>query len=119
MVAEFVEELGASAETGQLARLIVSELATNALEFAPGADYRVSAERSDDPERVSITVRSVGQTGDVPDHGKFPANEGGRAAMRNRGLAIVHTVSDSVSTVANGDGTIDITAVLAIDIQAT
>ncbi len=114
LVADFVAEQGASTESSEIARLIVSELATNAVEFAPDTDYAVAAERTGEAEQILITVRSMGEPSDVPGHGRFPADTEGRIATRHRGLAIVHAVSESVSTSANDDGTIDITVVLAI-----
>lgn len=114
LIADFVAEQGASTESSEIARLVVSELATNAVEFAPDTNYAVAAERAGEAEQISITVRSMGEPDDVPGHGRFPVNNEGRIAARHRGLAIVHAVSESVSTSANDDGTIDITVVLPL-----
>ena len=114
LVADVLLDQAVPAEPVERARLVVSELASNAIEFAPGADYTVTLERATSATAVSITVRSRAVRTDVPGEGTMATDEPGDLVLRGRGLAIVRTLSESVTVSENRDGTIDITATLSV-----
>ncbi|HEY7628024.1 MAG TPA: ATP-binding protein [Ilumatobacteraceae bacterium] len=109
-VLHWLREAGADQPTLERAALIVSELATNALEASPGSVYQVHVTRAD-TDHVAISVRNKTK-GTVP-----PTQDQWRTAdptaLRGRGLAIVKSLSEDV-TVDNHDGNVVVTARLRL-----
>ena len=112
LVADFTAKLGADLETIQRAQLVVSELATNAIQFASGQPFTLSLRRSNNA--VSISVTSVGAASDIPRDGVFPPLIEGRLAVTRRGLAIAHAVCRIVDAVEHDDGTVTVTGELEL-----
>lgn len=91
------------------ARLVVSELATNAIQASPGRRYglvvHVASDRS-----VVLQITSTG------DHDALPSRDAWGpetvTAVRGRGLLIVGTLSDEVEIAQPASGTVVITATL-------
>lgn len=112
MVADTLSGAFVAAESIERARLVVSELASNAIEFAPGVDYTVTVECAERAIAFSITVRSRADLADIPADGTLATDEPGHLVLRGRGLAIVRTLSQSMTFSQNPDGTLDIVAVI-------
>lgn len=92
------------------ARLVVSELATNAIQFSPGSPYTVGVELTADRRTTTLAVRSVGTAKDIP-LGTLPTDDpDGRLGSSGRGLKIVRAMSGSLDVVDNRDGTISVVA---------
>ena len=101
---------GADEDAKQRAALIVSELATNALEASPGRTYRVQVELVDD-DLAMISVRNPAGRGLPPDRERWkPADP---SALRGRGLAIVDSLSEGV-TIDSDSGEVVVTARLRL-----
>jgi anti-sigma regulatory factor (Ser/Thr protein kinase) len=92
------------------AELVVSELASNAVQAAPGAPYRVRV-TLDSEDAVVIALTSEGS-----DEGSLPPREqwgpSTVLAETGRGLLIVDRLSDSVLVQRPGAGQIVVTATL-------
>ena len=105
-VLAWLSALGADQDTKDRAALIVSELATNALQASPGRTYTVTVARVDEQHAV-ISVRNA-ESATVP-----PRPENWRPAdgssLRGRGLAIVSALSERV-TVDSKAGEVVVTA---------
>ena len=115
-VIEWLGRLGADDDTRERAALIVSELASNAIQAAPGRTYSLQLALEDDG-CASISVRNH-PTGTLP-----PARESWRRqratqlrnlAPRGRGLAIVDSLSEDVTVEQHGDDVV-VTARVRID----
>lgn len=91
---------GADEATLQKAALIVSELATNALQAAPGQTYRVSIGLVD-AECAEISVRNQANGARPPDRDRWRFAD--RSSLRGRGLAIVSSLSEDVTVDADHD----------------
>ncbi len=105
-VLSWLDERGADEGVKQRAALIVSELATNALQASPGQTYTVQVCFVDD-DHAAISVRNH-TSGDRPparEHWKLTD----RSSLRGRGLAIVKSLSEDV-TVDGDQGEIVVTA---------
>ncbi len=100
-VVDFLTECGADDQTVERASLITSELASNAIQAAPGTFYQLAV-RIVDPNAVSLSVRNRSA------HGTFPPPKANwrpvdELAIRGRGLAIVESLTDEVSVVVEGN----------------
>lgn len=100
-VVDFLTECGADSETVERASLIASELASNAIQAAPGRTYQLAL-RLIDPNAVSLSVRNHTSGGRVPPERSQwrPADD---QAIRGRGLSIVDSLSDEVTVEVGGD----------------
>ena len=99
-VVDFLLELGANSQTVERASLIASELASNAIQAAPGVPYHLRI-RILDPNAASLSIRNHTGGGLPPAHDKWrPVDE---LAMRGRGLSIVDSLSDEVSVEVDGE----------------
>jgi len=91
------------------AELVVSELASNALQASPGAPYRLCV-AIDPDESVVIALTSEPSEGGPPPRGQWgPANV---LAATGRGLMIVDELSDAVHVQHPPGGKIVVTATL-------
>jgi len=91
------------------AELVVSELASNALQASPGAPYRLCV-AIDLDESVVIAVTSDASEGGLPPRAQWgPSNV---LAATGRGLMIVDELSDSVQVQRPRGGKIVVTATL-------
>lgn len=99
-VVGFLLECGASSTTVERASLIASELASNAIQAAPGVPYQVRV-RIVEPNAASLSVRNHGHGAVPPAHDNWrPVDE---LAIRGRGLSIVDAMSDRVTVAVDGD----------------
>jgi anti-sigma regulatory factor (Ser/Thr protein kinase) len=103
---------GADEATKQRAALIVSELATNALQASPGRIYAVHVAPIDH-QRVLISVRNHSSGGMPPDRAQWHVAH--PSSLRGRGLSIVSALSDDVS-VKNDRGEVVVTARMRCDL---
>lgn len=101
---------GAGDDARQRAALIVSELATNALEASPGRTYRIQVALVDD-DMATISVRNPAANGLPPDRDHWKLAE--PSALRGRGLAIVDSLSEEV-TIDSDSGDVIVTARLRL-----
>ena len=86
---------------------MVSELATNAIQASPGANYGIRVSLDDD-RCVVLRVTSASERGRPPPRGAWgPATA---FAIRGRGLMIVGELSDHVDVQQAGEGTVVVTA---------
>jgi anti-sigma regulatory factor (Ser/Thr protein kinase) len=92
----FLASHGADAECQERACLIVSELASNAIEASADAVFAVQVALDDAAPRATITVTNARRTTDktVPDRERWGPTT--PLARRGRGLAIVDALSDDV-----------------------
>ncbi len=105
-VLAWLSGLGADEATKERAALIVSELATNALQASPGHTYTVRVARDDD-QFASITVRNRTTGGRPSPRDRWHFAD--RSSLRGRGLAIVTSLADEV-TVDDHEGDVVVTA---------
>lgn len=98
-VVDFLTECGADSQTVERASLIASELASNAIQAAPGKPYELCVSVVD-PNSASLSVRNH-TSGPVP-----PPQSSWRPvddlAIRGRGLSIVDSLSDEVTVEVDG-----------------
>lgn len=113
-VADFLRDHGTSDQVVELARLIVSELASNAVQFAPANDYSVVVEVDTTAGAGAIGVRSAGSASLISGRDLDELDSPGDLALRGRGLGIVRTVSDGFHVVDDGDGTVTVTATIML-----
>jgi len=110
----WLSEWDADEATKDRAALIVSELATNALQASPGRAYTVRVVLDDD-EYVSISVHNLASGSRPPARDRWHFAD--RSALRGRGLAIVTSLADEV-TVGDGDqGEIVVTARIRLPLR--
>jgi anti-sigma regulatory factor (Ser/Thr protein kinase) len=96
---EWFTAQGFPPEAVERARLVVSELATNAIEAAPGANFEVTVRmEGDGVAALAVTNPSAG-TRPPPRSAWGPAEP---LALRGRGLAIVAALADAI-TVSDDD----------------
>jgi anti-sigma regulatory factor (Ser/Thr protein kinase) len=109
-VVAWLQSCGADDESRDRATLIISELATNALQASPGKEYRILLERVDG-QLASITVenRTNGSYPPAPEQWK-PVD---RSALRGRGLGIVRSLSENL-TVGGDDQHVAVTATIRL-----
>ncbi|MGF1597963.1 MAG: ATP-binding protein [Acidimicrobiales bacterium] len=86
------DELRLDDERRQSIELVVSELATNAVQAAPDHDFEIRA-RHDAPDLI-VTVVNRALEVDIPDRVDWRADNA--LARRGRGLGIVDLLADSV-----------------------
>lgn len=79
------------------AQLVLSELISNAVDASPGEPYRVAASIQDDHVSLEVTNSSAA---DLPSRQEWGPDD--VLALRGRGLAIVHTLSDTVEVMTTG-----------------
>ncbi len=91
---------GADEAAKQRAALIVSELATNALEASPGRTYRIQVALVDE-DMAMISVRNPAGNGLPPDRDRWKLAD--PSALRGRGLAIVDSLSEEVTVDSDSD----------------
>lgn len=99
-VVDFLLECGADGQTVEKASLIASELASNAIQAAPGVPYHLRI-RIVDPNAASLSVRNHTSGGAVPTPDRWRPVDA--AAISGRGLAIVDSLSDEVTVEVDGD----------------
>ena len=105
-VVDWLNDVGADRETTERASLIASELATNAIQVAPGVPYQLRA-RAMTRNTAAIAIRSRSAGAVPPPRGSWrPVDD---LAIRGRGLSIVGALSDEV-TVETDDGDVVVTA---------
>ena len=93
------------------AELVVSELATNAIQASPGVAYALRVEFTDDGS-VVLAVTSYAQNDAPPPREAWgPASA---RAPRGRGLLIVDGLTDGVAVERPSDDTIVVTATFRI-----
>lgn len=106
---------GADSDAQERAALVVSELAANAVQAAPGRRYQVRA--AWDGGHMVVTVHNA-TDGDRPPV-RSTWGQVDALAPRGRGLAIVDALADRVDVAERGDGSIVITARLRVGGIAT
>jgi anti-sigma regulatory factor (Ser/Thr protein kinase) len=107
-VQAFLSDNGVADEVIERAKLIVSELATNAVEASPGRDYRLSV--AVDADRVIIRVRNRAPGGPLPPRTEWGPDS--LLALRGRGLHLVAALADEVG-VHEQPESVEVTAVIA------
>ena len=115
-VIEWLGGLGADNDTRERGALIVSELASNAIQAAPGRTYSLQL-ALEDHGSASISVRNH-PTGTLPPARDSwrpqPATQVHHLAPRGRGLAIVDSLSEDVTVEQHGHDVV-VTARVRID----
>ena len=106
-VLAWLSDLGADEATKERAALIVSELATNALQASPGHTYTVRVARDDD-QFASIAVRNHTSGARPPARDRWQFAD--RSSLRGRGLAIVTSLADEVTVDDDDEGDVVVTA---------
>lgn len=109
-VVTFLHAHDMPAAVQEWARLVVSELATNAIQFSPGKAYTVGVELTADRRTATIAVRSVGTPTDIPAEALPTSDANGQLQSSGRGLTIVRAMSASLDIVGHGDGTVSVIA---------
>lgn len=107
-VQAFLGDNGVADDVIERAKLIVSELTTNAVEASPGRDYRLRV--AVDTDRVIIQVRNR-TPGELPP----PRTEWGPDSLlapRGRGLHLIAALADEVG-VDEQPESVEVTAVIA------
>lgn len=99
-VVDFLLECGANGQTVERASLIVSELASNAIQAAPGVPYELLL-RIVDPNAASLSIKNRTRGGVPPAQPTWRPVDG--LALRGRGLSIVDSLSDEVAVEVDGD----------------
>lgn len=99
-VVDFLLECGANGPTVERASLIVSELASNAIQAAPGVPYELHL-RIVDPNAASLAIKNRTNGGFPPAQQTWRPVDG--LAVRGRGLSIVDSLSDEVNVEVDGD----------------
>jgi anti-sigma regulatory factor (Ser/Thr protein kinase) len=111
-VVAWLAECGADEATRERGALIVSELASNALQASPGTPYAIHLSR-ESARTVNLAVSNRNAQGPLPNHEQWhPADV---LSLRGRGLSIVDSLSEQV-TVDQHDGAVTVTARLRIDL---
>ncbi len=109
-VADLVASAGADPESVERARLLVSELITNAVEASPGEPYELDAtvERA----LLTVEVRNRARSRDLPPENQWHPDD--VLAARGRGLSIVKALADQVSVRELDGGWLAVTATLPL-----
>src|SRR3954447_11431071 len=108
-VGAILAERRLSVDVRERAELVVSELASNAVQASPGAPYRIFVAIESD-ESVVIALTSEASQGGPPPRAEWgPANV---LAATGRGLLIVDELSDDVNVQRPTGATIVVTATL-------
>lgn len=104
---EWIEGHGADPDACQRAELIVSELASNAVQASPGMPYRISAQRIDDERYDLVVVNTLDDADAVPPRDEWGPDD--VLATRGRGLVIVEALAEQIS-VEQGAGSVTVRA---------
>lgn len=107
-VAEWLIDKGTSRDLCERVALVLSELATNAVQASPGVPYNVRV--STDEGAVTVAVTSKTLPGRSPPRDSWGPPT--LLATRGRGLLIVSEISDEVVVDLPSDDTVVVTAVL-------
>jgi anti-sigma regulatory factor (Ser/Thr protein kinase) len=115
-VRRHLDELGADTTICERAELIVSELATNAVEASPGQQFRLVVEvgtshQHQQPTMSEIVIRVENPWTGGPLPGVDPHRAIDAQAPRGRGLHIVRTLCDSFR-IEQQNGTVQVVAAL-------
>lgn len=110
-VGDFLTEHGADGQTVERAALIASELASNAVQAAPGHTYQLALYLVA-ANAVSLSIRNHTTLGNVPPD-KPQWRPVDNLAIRGRGLSIVEQLCDEVS-VELDDDTVTVTALFRL-----
>ena len=98
----------ADGDTRSRAALVVSELASNAVQASPGRDFRVALRRT--PVGVRITVANRAPDAELPDREDWGPDD--VLAPTGRGLAIVDALCFNVVIETSADGDVCVEAEL-------
>ncbi len=99
-VVNWLSECGADGQTIERASLITSELATNAIQAAPGQPYQLRASTVE-PNAASLSIRNRTSNGGPPPRADWrPVDD---LALRGRGLSIVESLADEVTVELDDD----------------
>ena len=107
---DVVEVLGTHLSEQDLldrAELVVSELATNAIQASPGSAYSVHVSLAADGSVVLAITSYIERDGPPPRSAWGPASP---QALRGRGLLIVNALTDEVDVRRSAAGTLVVTA---------
>ena len=108
-VVGWLDERGFDTDLQDRAALVLSELATNAVEAAPGNPYEVSVSQPDEQSAVvAVTSRTEYEQPPPREHWR-PTS---LLAPRGRGLMIVDEVADAVHVDTSNSDTVVVTATL-------
>ncbi len=100
---------GLGTDLQQRAALVVSELATNAVQVSPGSDYSIQLSIDHDQAAViEVTSHTSYEMPPPREHWGPPS----RLAPRGRGLMIVSEVAEDVAIDVPNDDTVVVTATL-------
>lgn len=98
--AHWLASHGAPAELISRAELIVSELATNAMEAAPGEPFSIGLRSLDDDDAGFVLTVANGSDGaTIPARDTWPIAD--PLTAQGRGLAIVASLADGVEVTRN------------------
>jgi anti-sigma regulatory factor (Ser/Thr protein kinase) len=95
-------------EERQIAVLVLSELATNAVQASDGSDYQVAYQRIDG-HSIEVSVANWVGRSTIPPRQHWGPDD--PLARRGRGLEIVESLADSVAT-ENADDMVRVTVCL-------
>ncbi len=110
-VVGFLKEHVPDEDLHERAELVVSELATNAIQASPGVAYGLRVELTGDGGIVVVLTSSTPGDGPPPRESWGPAYA---TATRGRGLLIVDGLSDGVVIERPTDNTIVVTATFRV-----
>ena len=99
---------GASADLCERVALVVSELASNAVQAAPGRPYELRVGPGREPGTVTVSVVNEAIRSDVPSRDERGPDH--PLAPRGRGLFIVEALARSVAVARPADGQVAVTA---------
>lgn len=109
-VDRWLQESAGGQATRDAVALVVSELATNAVQAAPGHDFEVRASLGTDHVLVGVTNAFTGE--EPPPRSQWGPDD--VLAARGRGLAIVAAVADSVEVDRDDDGAVTVSAAVPL-----
>ena len=110
-VDEWLEAAGIGDAIRRSVALVVSELATNAVQAAPAHAYDVHVEFTTDSS-IAIRVRNDIVTTTVPERADWhPVDQ---LAARGRGLSVVDHLADSVDVDESDADTVTVTALMRV-----
>jgi anti-sigma regulatory factor (Ser/Thr protein kinase) len=103
-------ELGAGPQLLSHIALVVSELATNAIEASPGEPYQLTIDNVDG--LLTVEVRNHTTRADIPDRSCWKPRD--PLALRGRGLGIVADLAHNVQ-IDTEDGHVRVKATIRLD----
>ncbi len=110
-VVDFLRINSPDEDLQERAELVVSELATNAIQASPGVAFCLRVEVTDDGSVVLAVTSSTKQGAPPPREAWGPAHP---RAPRGRGLLIVDELTDSVAVERTSDDMIVVTATFRV-----